>query len=253
MWKVFLSAAAAIGLALGQGIPAADDAFPVPPRPAFQIIDDARIFQHEPDRLRALADHLGDLRETHAFPLYLVIHDSLIGTSPSEQVQRLHDAWIGDGSGLVAVIETDSGRFAVSRPARKSERIAPDVELPTTGPSDLTDLELTGALARVAAEVLPVRDRAARAEALGRGLADEVGALLQARRDAPEPRTKVRTMVLGVGLLAGCGLAAMVAVTLLRRADSKAARRFHFPQVHVGQRLGAPYGGGRISSRSFRS
>src|SRR5690606_24345922 len=98
MWKVFLSAAAAIGLARGQGIPAADDAFPVPPRPAFQIIDDARIFQHEPDRLRALADHLGDLRETHAFPLYLVIHDSLIGTSASEQVQRLHDAWIGDGS-----------------------------------------------------------------------------------------------------------------------------------------------------------
>lgn len=251
MWKILLSAVAAIGLARGQAIPAADDAHPIPPRPAFHVVDDARIFQHEPERLRALADHLAELKKRHSFPLYLSIHDSIIGLPPSELVQRLHDAWVGKESGLVALIETDSGRFAVSRPARKTEDLAPD--LPKLGPSDLTDLELTAALARVAAEVLPVDDRAGRAEKLGRTLADEISAVLQTRQQAPERKDGMRTAVLGVGLLAVSGLLAMLTLMLIRRADSKAARRFLFPQVHVGRRLGAPYGGGTISSKNFRT
>lgn len=251
MWKVLLSCVAAIGLARGQAIPAMDDAYPIPPRPAFHVVDDARIFQHEPERLRALADQLAQLEAKYSFPLYLSIHDSIIGLPPSELVQRLHDAWIGKESGLVALIETDSGRFAVSRPARKTEDIAPD--LPKWSPSDLTDLELTAVLARVAAEVLPVKDRAGRAEKLGQMLADEISGVLQSRQQAPERKDGMRTAVLAVGLLALAALLGMITVMLIRRADSRASRRFFFPQVHVGRRLGAPYGGGTISSKNFRS
>ncbi len=252
MWKCLLLVVAVAGIARCQDIPGADG-YPVPPKPAFQVIDEARIFQLEPDRLRAIAGRLRDLRERYDFPLYVAIHDSLIGTNTAEQAQRLQDAWIGKESGLVVVIETDSGRFSVGRPLRKSETFDIGAELPVMGPADLSQVELTGVLSRAAGRVLTITDRQARAETLAVGLAEEIGAVLEARRNEPEPRNKIRTIVLGVGLLAGCGLVAMVALAFLRRSESKAARRYVFPRIAVGQRLGAPYGGGRVSSRSFRS
>ena len=60
-------------------------------------------------------------------------------------------------------------------------------------------------------------------------------------------------IILAVGLLAGTGLVALLVVAGLKRAESKALERFVFPKIGVGMRLGAPYGGGKVSSRSFRS
>jgi hypothetical protein len=37
----------------------------------------------------------------------------------------------------------------------------------------------------------------------------------------------------------------------LNRAEARSLVRYVFPKVSVGTRLGAPYGGGKISSRSF--
>ena len=69
---------------------------------------------------------------------------------------------------------------------------------------------------------------------------------------APKDHTRARMIVLAIGLLAGTGLLALLVVAGLKRAESKAQERYVFPQVNVGMRLGAPYGGGKISSRSFR-
>ncbi len=44
--------------------------------------------------------------------------------------------------------------------------------------------------------------------------------------------------------LGGLALAAAVLGMISRRRDSHAKRRFYFPEVQVGTRLGAPYGGG---------
>lgn len=53
-------------------------------------------------------------------------------------------------------------------------------------------------------------------------------------------------LILGAVLAGAAVLAALVGL-LSRLRDARLGRRFHFPEVHVGTRFGAPYGGGVTS------
>lgn len=70
--------------------------------------------------------------------------------------------------------------------------------------------------------------------------------------DEAEPdRWNVRVLMLGTGLMAGMLLIGLLVGAWIRRSDRKVTERLVFPEVTVGMRLGAPCGGGKISSRSF--
>ena len=94
-------------------------------------------------------------------------------------------------------------------------------------------------------------DGAEFAERLGTGIAGGVSAVLDEQAARPEGATKGRTVLLAIGLIAAAGLVALFVVAGLKRAEAKSLERYVFPKISVGTRLGAPYGGGKISSRSF--
>ena len=77
--------------------------------------------------------------------------------------------------------------------------------------------------------------------------------MLDERAAAPEGKTKGRLILLAVGFGAAIGLISLLVVAGLKRAEAKALERFVFPKATVGIRLGAPFGGGKVSSRSFGS
>ena len=58
--------------------------------------------------------------------------------------------------------------------------------------------------------------------------------------------------IMAIGLLL-VGLLIAIASKLLGRSDKKSARLYRFPDILVGERLGAPNGGGKISWTDFGS
>lgn len=60
-------------------------------------------------------------------------------------------------------------------------------------------------------------------------------------------RNEKRPALILVSILAGAVVLAAIVGMLSRLRDARIGRRFHFPEVHVGTRFGAPYGGGVTS------
>jgi len=240
----------AVAPLLAQELPGPD----VPPPPEGRILDQARLFEREPDRLEALSLKFRDFSERTGYPVYLAIHDSLIGSDTSERARLLADAWLGSASGVVVVFESDSGSYACEwrGPAERGLADADGTPVPTLGESDLPPQEELFVVRRLAA--LGELEKSS-ADAVERLALTLVGTLDHAFRRSTDPYGRERTMRLVgliVALLAFAGLLALAGLWALRRFERRGDERLVFPRVRVATRLGAPFGGGRISSRSFR-
>jgi hypothetical protein len=220
--------------------------------PQAHILDDARIFSSEPARLAALEARLRQIEEKDHFPIYVAIYDTLIGTDVKERSQELQSRWVGsDAPGMVAVVETDSGNVSLGVHPVKHFELQSGAELPNIGPLDFTLLEQDSILRLVQERAGVIEDSRTKIEAVVNGLADEVGKNLAARQAPASHTAQIRTIVFTAGLMVAGILIGLLTLAWLRRSDNRARQRFIFPDVNVGIRLGAPYGGGKISSRSF--
>lgn len=232
---------------------AQEEAFTAPPPPADGILDQARIFNRSPERHRAVAEALAALEEKHQFRLYYVLYNSLYGRSLSDRAHDLQQAWLGDAPGLVLVLETDSRNFRVGQATPKPAEIEPGAKLPLIGPKELAPSDL-GAIVRGFEESLRgLANTGEFAERLATGMTAGISTVLDERAAVPEGSTRSRLVLLAVGFGAAVGLISLFVVAGLKRAEAKALERFVFPKASVGMRLGAPFGGGKISSRSFGS
>ncbi|HEY1123156.1 MAG TPA: TPM domain-containing protein [Haloferula sp.] len=230
----------------------ADD-FTAPPPPADGILDEARMFVRSPERHKAVAEALAALEEKHGYQFYFVLYSSLYGRSLEERAHDLQKAWLGDSPGMVLVLETDSKNFRQVQTPSKAENIPEGSNLPITGPKEFSPSDL-GAILRTMYESLRQTSSSEDyAERLALGLTSGISKALDERAAAPEGSTKSRLVLLAVGFGAAAGLISLLVVAGLKRAEAKALERFVFPKANVGTRLGAPFGGGKVSSRSFGS
>jgi hypothetical protein len=228
-----------------------EEEFIAPPPPADGILDEARILSRDTDRHRAIAEAISQLQEKYKFHLYYALYDSLIGSNAGTQAVRLQKAWLGDQPGIVIVLETDSGIFRFGQVAPKQQEIEPGKNLELAEPLTFSSFELTELVRSMEDSLKSAADRSDYAEKLGIGTAQGISTLLEQREAAPGGDTHVRMVVLAIGLLAATGLLALLVVAGLKRAEAKSQERYVFPKVNVGMRLGAPFGGGKVSSRSF--
>lgn len=249
LWSILLLCAA-----LAATVARADDeGFTAPPAPDDGILDQARMFARSPERHAAVAESLAGLEEKHGFRLYYALFDSLYGRSLEERAHVLRDAWLGDRPGMVLVLETDSRAFQIGRAEPGSRETEGGERIPVPGESELPLIELTGLIRGLEGPLRDTADREAFAEKLGIGMAEGVAMILRERAAAPEGSTRPKMIALAVGLIAATGLIALLVVAGLKRAESKAMERYVFPKIGVGIRLGAPFGGGKVISRSFRN
>jgi hypothetical protein len=228
-----------------------DEEFVPPPPPADGILDEARILARDPARHHAIAQALGELEAKHGFRMYYALYDTLISSNAGDRALKLQQAWLGENTGIVLVLETDRGTFRFAQPPPRKEEVAPGQHLERTAPGSISAFALSDIIRDLEPQLKESRDRGEFTEKLGIGVAQGIGRLLDEQAAEPPGGTRLRMVVLAIGLLAGTGLVALLFVAGLKRAESKAQERYVFPKVNVGMRLGAPYGGGKVSSRSF--
>lgn len=217
---------------------------PPPPRPAFNVQDNAGLFTRDPDRLRAISDRLRQLEQRHGFHVYVVIEPVVMGSTAIELAARLQQAWLPDGDGFVIVFESDNRAFGLGRDyeVSKAEDIRRRAEIPSFYAADALD--------RVRARLDPNLEPADLLDQMTTLLVADIGGFLD-RQHAPESRAKTLRLVLAsVGVLSALGLAGLGLAKLAHRAEKRRRRSHRFPVVPDQQRLGAPFGA-KVSSRRF--
>lgn len=232
-------------------VKAQEEPFVPPPAPEDRVLDESRVLSRDPGRKEAIAAAITALETKHGFRMYFVLYDSLYGRDLAERARTLRQAWLGEQPGMVLLLETDSRTFKIDRPAALHREVEPGTRLEIPEATDLSSMDLSEALRKMEGSLMTARDGAEFAERLGLGMAAGVSAVFDERAERPEGGTKGRMVILAIGVLAVAGLVALLVVAGLKRAEARSLERYVFPKINVGTRLGAPYGGGKVSSRSF--
>jgi len=224
---------------------------PVPPKPAEQVHDQARLFVVEPGRKEALEAKLSEFSERTKFEVQVAFFDNLIGIDLVEQAAALKDEWLGAGPGLVLVVVTDSGEWRLDWASTPQVSTEGGGVVPVIGEYDVAPQEQIGVM-HALRELPRMKTGSIEGAEL---LVDTLLAQLEPSfvTEESKPGHRLRFWVLGIGLVAGIGLLALISVALIRRGDEKRKDQWVFPDVPVGQRLGASAGGGKISVRNFSS
>lgn len=230
---------------------AQDDDFVPPPPPGDRLLDESRVLARDEERRQEIVAALADLEAKHGFRIYFALYSSLYGRSVNDRARLLEEAWLGDQAGLVMVLETDSRTFRFALPVPRQKEIEPGTKLDVRESTDLSQLDLATVVRGLEGSLMTAGDTAEFAKRLGTGVATGVSAVFDEQAARPEGATKSRMIVLAIGLISVAGLVALLVVAGLKRAEARSLERYVFPRISVGMRLGAPYGGGKVSSRSF--
>ena len=215
------------------------------------MLDQARVFARQPERLEAMSARLAGLAERHGMEVRVALFDSLIGSSASEQAQWLRDAWLTEGPGVVLVVECDSGRYDLSWTETAEVTSETGESMPLVSEGDLS----AGDRLRVEQSLAGIEragtNRGDGAEALVNALAESIDRRFVRASLPPDPSRMLKLFAVGTGLLAAMLLVGMLVAALMRRGERPRDAGRYFPKVTVGMRLGAPCGGGKVSARTF--
>lgn len=217
----------------------------VPPPPEFGVRDDTDFLGKDSGAKRRISDRLRKLEETHGYRLFLIVEPVLIGTSAPELAEELRAGWLPKGEGMVVVFEADTRALGIGQDLAAGI----DIDNPQAG---IPNHEATAAVSHaLVAAGDPKADPAAFIETLTMKIADGIDDYYQRRSAPPPPGRSLRVNLLLVGGIALLTLGAVLAAHFTRRADTGSGAELQFPESRRPERLGAPFGGGHIASRSF--
>ena len=239
-------------LMLGTAVVGAGDSgtLPVPPEPVGGVLDDARVFETAQERLGVLQNRIESTSQLTGIPVRVAVFDTLIGRTLAEEAARLREAWLGGGAGVLLVIESDSGRWQVVWADGGPVPAEGMPAVPGVGPGVVPGPEQLRIEERMRSLGVPGQRSVEDTERLVMTLVEGVETAV-AEEARPGGWTK-EVVVMVIGLLAAILLAAMLGWAWVRRHASRARERMVFPEVSIGRRLGAPYGGGKVTARRFR-
>lgn len=233
-----------VSMAHGQGVAGRYGDGPPPPRPAFNVQDNAGLFTRDPDRLRAISDRLRTLELRHGFHLYIVIEPVVMGSSAVELAARLQQAWLPNGDGFVLVFESDNGAFGLGHKYEVAD--GDEARFHAELPSYYAALALDRAHSRLASDLEPGE----MVDQISALLVEDVGGYLDRSAVPPSAGLTLRLVLATVGALSALGLAGLGLARLAQRAERRRRRSFYFQEVSGEQRLGAPFGA-MVSARRF--
>lgn len=230
----------------GQSLPAWLGKNDVPKPPDVGIRDNGGFFSRNSGAIQRISDQLHKLEAAHGFQIYLLVEPVLIATSAPQLAAELQQSWLPEGDGLVVVFESDNRSLGFGRDVGG----APDENKPL---GRVPTHETAAILARAREATDTNLAPEAYIEALMRRLANEFTAYFE-RRAAPLPAGRsLRLGLLTVGALTLLALGAMGVALLVRLPSMAGSRVFRFPAVARPERLGAPCGGGNVSTRRFKT
>jgi hypothetical protein len=246
-WREWMGVLA-LWLAVSVGVPVSAQLIsqqlkePMPPAPPFLVRDESGVFARDLAALRRMSDVLRKLEQDYDLTIYLVIEPVLLGQTVSGYANQLNSAWQPGGGGFVIVYEADSRAIGLGR----SSDEYPIGIAGKVGPNDLLMI-WTNAVAKVDSRRDSRRYIESLVVALGEGFDD-----FFQRKNAPLPQgRRLRTATAVFGCLAVLGLLALGVRWLVHRADLNESTVRYFPILETPERLGAPFGGGKVSVRRF--
>ncbi len=211
----------------------------LPPPPESMVLDRGDLLSRHPEVFERISAKLHALDRETGFRVYFHVQSGLVTDDASTTADRVHEAWLDGGEGLIVVFVTDSGELAFSRPF-------------LSNPEKLERLSTLGYISAVG-QVMERLDRTLpeveRVEQMVGFLTSTLRELLAA--DAPEPRgqrLKVALLLVGGGALLALGWA--LAAWFNKRGPAT-GEYFWFHDRGQPQRLGAPCGGGKIGTVKF--
>ena len=213
--------------------------------PETGVRDDAGMFHRQPSVLARITETVQQLRDEHDFHLYLVIESVLVSGDVQSMAADLQKRWVPKGNGLVLVFERDTKQLGMGN---HYEQVfgtdKPSGQVPTYVSVEIVSRAISGVNKDVPAEVF-LEDLISR-------LAGGYNGYFQ-QEQVPVPGGRnLRLGLLIIGSVAGLGLVLLGAAWLVNRADRGGSRKcFFIPETEAVERLGAPYGGGEVSSRRF--
>ncbi|MEP2775786.1 MAG: TPM domain-containing protein [Luteolibacter sp.] len=216
----------------------------LPAPPPSGLSDEGHVLGNNSDLQREIIGKLKQLETEHGYRLYVILERSLIATTPTGLAADLQQKWMPNGEGLVVVFESDTGKMGFGRGLDSSEAI---MEGEQSVPAYSLVEIIADALHACAGIDVP--------DLFVQKLVSEMCKNLDAyldRRNAPEEGGRsLRLALATIGALSLLALGGMVIGWMMGKADKKQSRIMKFPEIHVPERLGAPYGGGGGGSSYF--
>ncbi|HSJ04602.1 MAG: TPM domain-containing protein [Verrucomicrobium sp.] len=212
------------------GLQSAEPALPA--RPASHVYDDARVFS--PEQIQKLESQLANAHQQVGASIDIATFTYITGGNTNQLAQTLATTWQGSEPGLILVFNRGTSQPAIAvSPGMWQKYPADDVTLAALRVSN------------VFSQGPPVPDErmmAATEFALAEISQLEKNRLARQQVFTADDRTLA--IIVAVTLVI-FGSAAILLSRRLRRRRDEVAETFTFPEVHVGLRLGAPFGGGK--------
>lgn len=236
----------AAGLLSGQGtVGSVKEVSELPPAPPTLLHDGAGLFDRHPERLRTITTRLQEFHLEHDLPLYIAVYAGIFDSYLLRRGRLLHDKWVGPGrDGVVLIYDIDTNAYEVVLPSSgQADPASEDGFL-----SRLVDYKMIPILADLKVALAGLEDRV---EVLDRGsllLTEQVDDLLSEsieEKESDRSATILLVAMLTVALVGGAVV--FLVYHRFRGVEKKAREQFYFPDIRVGTRLGAPFGGGRAS------
>jgi hypothetical protein len=217
----------------------------LPEPPGFGVLDQNGVFGKNSVVMRRISDRIRKLEADHGFRIYLVVEPVLLSSSAPELAAQLQQAWKPEGDGLVVVFEADNRNIGFGRDiGGKDHASSQFVRVPT---------HETAAMLR---DVVANTDKSLAPEVCVESLIDRLADGFDdyfKRRAAPIPATRsLRMALLTAGALTLLALGAIGVGSLTRLRSVAGTQTYKFPVVDRPERLGAPCGGGNVSTRRFK-
>jgi len=231
-------------LALGLLLAAArvlGDGPPVPAAPADGLYDDASVL--DPAQRATAARAVAEARNA-GVNLYVAIYGFIIGETIEQRAERLKAAWCPDGDGLLVVADTASNQCTYLSHVDEAEWI-------NTAELQQIFADSGAAAATAAPDASSAEKVLAVIGSLGPRLRD---AMLKHREITRHRVSPSAWWVFGgvtVSVFAFLTLSALAIRWYRHRQRATALTPHYFPTVAVGERFGAPFGGGVIAEVHF--
>jgi hypothetical protein len=235
----------------------AKDGIVTPPAPEGYIMDDTGFFRDHPEKRQEISDALQRLSKNYDYPVYLVIYYSVFEGTLQNKADELYRSWMGEsGPGMVIVYQRDpvseGSNPAIAYYQGSGLKVKPvHSDLPK---NLIPRRDVESMLANVFSELKsPKDDTSSYLASIIVGIESELASYFSMAPPNWNDSSNLRMMAIFAGSVALLGLLGMLFWRLFTRADTRAAKVYYFPDVKTGRRLGAPYGGGWTSERSFGS
>lgn len=216
------------------------------------VLDQAKLFQEHPQTFAKIVDRLTRMRDEFGYPVYLAVYYNVLDASLRDRADQLYEAWVGDsGRGMVIVYQLnpvvygDNPAMAYHKGDGLDSEYEGDME-------PIPETDITAILTKIRPQGKV--DSSKHHEVLNAFIVALEGEIERYHRIQPtswrDPENLTLIAVFS-GFVIAIPLIGMFISRLLLAASNEAGKAYYFPDIQVASRLGAPYGGGWVSEKSF--